>query len=903
MSKVKILFLSANPTQTDRLQIDEEFRQIQIKLRASEHGDAFELLPRFAARRDDILEALLDEKPEIVHFSGHGSKAHELKFVDDQGNPALVSKQALTDIFRALKGNVRLVVLNACSTSAQAKAIAEIIDCTVGMKKPIGDDAAVIFAAWFYRALASGCSVEESLRVGKAALSSRGIPEQKTPELLTRTGVDAASVVFHSRPPGPEPVLDPRPCNLPLRSLGTLFKGRKKVLADLRKKLGRTDRSAGAGAVAVHGLGGVGKTRAALEYAWQNQADYTGLLFVSAATTNEGGIDRSAPTTATLWSNLANLAGELALEAATPAVDAQMAQVLGWLEAHPGWLLIVDNVDTNEAAGEVEWLLPRLRAGHVLITARISEWSPAVTPLELTELAQRDAVSFLLERTKDRRRTARDSGGERAAAGEIARALGGLALALEQAGAYINHLRLSLAEYLERWRNKRAELLQWYDERVMQYPASVAITWVTTFAQLAEPEQRLLRVLSWLAPEPIPLFFFEAAPLAEAIPDPRAALAGLAAFSLVRFEETADAVVVHRLVQEIARGRVSDSDRQAGLRIALDAVDASAIGQPNDVRFWPVWIPLAPHVIAVVVYADAAGLAEPTFRLLNGLGLYLKARSRLREAELVHRRALTIIEGSFGEEHVQVATSLNNLASLLAVMNRPDEAEPLYLRALRICEKSLGPDDPQVATSLNNLALFLRDTNRLLVAEWRFRRALEIWEGSLGPEHPNVASALNNLALLLQDTNRLREAEPLFRRALRIWKKSLGPGHPAVATGLNNLARLLRDTNRPAKAEPLFRRALKIDQAWYGPDDPMVAIDLGNLALLLQATDRLAEAEPLCRRHLEIFLKFTRETGHEHQYLRNGFSIYTGLLAAMGRNQAEIRARLNEVLRPFGVSQ
>ena len=212
-----------------------------------------------------------------------------------------------------------------------------------------------------------------------------------------------------------------RPCNLPFTTLGTLFKGRQEFLADLRRNLVREDRRA----VAVHGLGGVGKTRAALEYAWRNDKDYTALLLVS------------APTAAELRANLANLAGVLAIESTVTAVDQQVAEVLRWLEAHPGWLLIVDNVDTEDAASEVERLLAKLRAGHVLITSRIANWSAGVEPLELYVLAAADATAFLLERTPHRRRAADDP----SAAAAVASELGCLALGLEQAGAYIDWLR------------------------------------------------------------------------------------------------------------------------------------------------------------------------------------------------------------------------------------------------------------------------------------------------------------------------------------------------------------------------------------------------------------------------------------------------------------------------------
>ena len=177
-------------------------------------------------------------------------------------------------------------------------------------------------------------------------------------------------------------------------------------------------------------------------------------------------------------------------------------------------------------------------------------------------------------------------------------------------------------------------------------------------------------------------------------------------------------------------------------------------------------------------------------------------------------------------------------------------------------------------------------------AEPLMREALRIDRASFGPDHPKVAIRLNNLAALLQATNRMAEAEPLMREALRIDRASFGPDHPNVAAQLNNLAQLLKATNRIAEAEPLMREALRIDRAGFGPDHPNVATDLNNLAALLQATNRMAEAEPLMREHLEIFLKFTRATGHEHPHLRAAVGNYFGLLAEMGLPQQDLVGKL-----------
>jgi tetratricopeptide (TPR) repeat protein len=302
----------------------------------------------------------------------------------------------------------------------------------------------------------------------------------------------------------------------------------------------------------------------------------------------------------------------------------------------------------------------------------------------------------------------------------------------------------------------------------------------------------------------------------------------------------------------------------------------------------------------LAIFETSLGDKHPNvaIALINLAGL-LHATNRLAEAEPLMRRALVIDETSFGPEHPNVAGRLNNLAQLLKATNRLAEAESLMRRVLAIFATSLGEHHPNVAVALNNLAELLQSTNRLAEAEPLLRRALEIGETSLGSAHPTVAATLNNLARLLQDNKRPAEAEPLLRRALEIDESSFGPEHPKVALRLNNIAGLLQDTNRPAEAEPLMRRALVIDETSFGSEHPEVATDLNNLARLLQATNRPAEAEPILRRALEIFVKFTRATGHPHLHLQTVRNNYAGLLGAMGRSREEIRATLHEMAPEF----
>ena len=193
---VKCLIFAANPINTAQLRLDVEYREITAKLRASEFRDVFQLIPILAARPDDLLQALNEHRPKIVQFSGHGAKTGELMFLDDQGYAKSIVPQALKSLFAALKDDVRLIILNACYSETQAKALAEVVDCVIGMSDAISDEAAIVFIASFYRALGFGRSVQNAFDQGLAALGVQGIAESEVPQLLARLGVDPAHVLL-----------------------------------------------------------------------------------------------------------------------------------------------------------------------------------------------------------------------------------------------------------------------------------------------------------------------------------------------------------------------------------------------------------------------------------------------------------------------------------------------------------------------------------------------------------------------------------------------------------------------------------------------------------------------------------------------------------------------------------
>ncbi len=468
---------------------------------------------------------------------------------------------------------------------------------------------------------------------------------------------------------------------LPYASLGALFMGRDADLDALAAHLGPAPTSAEhpTACVALWGLGGIGKTRLALEYAWRRCGGHHARLLLGA----------SSP--ATLNANLAALCAPGALDLPEHHLTEEARRhtaAIAWLNHHPGWLLILDNADDEAAAAAVEALRARLTGGHILITSRLPNWSAAIDPQEVAVLAPEAAAGFLLLRTANRRAAQPD---DETNAARLAHELGYLALALEQAGAYIARLRLGFGEYLERWQRQRSKVLEWFDPRLMQYHASVAITWQTSFEQLTPSARRLLQRLVWLAPAPIPTTLLDV-PIPSEDADLREALVELEALSLARFSDNGGSFTVHRLVQAVTQQDQATDPDHARLAEALQWVDDAFVGDPEDVRDWPTLVPLADHALAVANHATTGGLTGPCTRLFNDVGLLLDANGQHIGAAASLMIALAIDLATFGADDSIIATRLNNLAQVLHAMHRLDDAEPLTRRALTICLTSLGPD-------------------------------------------------------------------------------------------------------------------------------------------------------------------------------------------------------------------
>lgn len=192
--KVTVLFLAANPRGTDPLRLDQEIRDIDTELQKAPHGGAFDLKSDWAVQVEDLQGIILRRKPGILHFSGHGSRKSEIVLENRTGTAQAVPSHALAKMFEILAGLVRCVVLNACYSEAQARAISQHVDCVVGMDGSIGDVAAIAFATAFYRALAHGMSIKKAFDLGCSQIALQDLKEEHKPKILTKPGIEPDTI-------------------------------------------------------------------------------------------------------------------------------------------------------------------------------------------------------------------------------------------------------------------------------------------------------------------------------------------------------------------------------------------------------------------------------------------------------------------------------------------------------------------------------------------------------------------------------------------------------------------------------------------------------------------------------------------------------------------------------------
>ncbi|MBD1852490.1 tetratricopeptide repeat protein [Leptolyngbya sp. FACHB-711] len=591
-----------------------------------------------------------------------------------------------------------------------------------------------------------------------------------------------------------QPIEEPISFNVPFPP-NPYFTGRDALLMQLHEALQQRR------ATALSGLGGIGKTQMAVEYAYHYFGKpYQWVFWVRADTELE------------LSTDFGNLARALALpQQEAQETEKKIEAVKRWFANHKDWLLIFDNADRPEL---LQKFRPQNPQGCILVTSR----APVLDAVGIAEvkqvlkLSRQESIALLMKRTGQEQGT----DAERTAAAQLAAEFDDLPLALEQAGAFIRERQIRIQDYWTSYQQQRFKLLEQHPAGV-NYPASVTTTWAINFQAIQETAPAAADVLQWsalLAADAIPYELLVKGAkhlgdrvqtaLAEAETDPLQLanlLNPLACYSLIKLEPTAQSYSIHRMVQAVVRQGMTDDQLQQWVNRAVAALNAAFPFVDYDQ--WTQCARLLPHVESIQPYLpDELEQVEALARLLNQAGYYLKQRGQYAEAEPLYQRSLEIREAQLGKDHPDVAESLSNLAVLYKNQGRYSEAEPLLQRSLEICEAQLGKDHPAVAASLNGLAVLYNYQGRYVEAEPLLQRSLEICEAQLGKDHPDVAASLNNLAVLYKNQGRYSEAEPLYERAIFILEQRLGVNHPNTVKCRGNLQQLQQKLSESLRPKP-----------------------------------------------------------------------------------------------------
>ena len=637
--------------------------------------------------------------------------------------------------------------------------------------------------------------------------------------------------------PGRGPVI----WNLPPRN--PAFTGRDDLLRRLRAQLAHSGRKGGPVAVvaqALYGLGGVGKTQLALEYAHRFAADYDLAWWIP----SENSLMIPAA--------LARLAPKLDI-AASADQEEVVAAVLDVLRTRDRWLLVFDNA--QQPADLARWR-PTGGSGHVLITSRNPAWGALGQAVRVDVLAREQAVELLLRRTPDQ---------DRASAAALAESLGDLPLALEQAAAYLEQTGMPLTTYLAAYQRRHQRLLA--KGTPVAYQGQVDTTWQLSIDQIAQTVPAgvdLLQLCAFLASETIPLDLVTAEPGLL----PRALAAVVTVDDEAGVEEAAGAcyryslvdrdpagIRVHRLVQEVVRAQLSEPARQGIITTVVGLLAASfpSDDELSDPKRWPRCAQLLPHLLTATEHAhEAATAGASAVVLVRRAGVYLAGRGAYEPARGLLERALALAEAGLGPDHLEVGAILAKLGQVLLDQGDLTSARVVFERALEIFEATLGADSPDVGATLSNLGRVLYEQGDLAGGRAALERALAITQAALSRDHPEVGVTLRNLGLVLAEQGDLGGARAAHEGALKIFEAAVGADHPEVATTLTNLGRVLYQLGDLPGARVSLERALEIFEVALGPDSFDVGPPLSNLGRVLHDQGDLAGARTALERALAV---------------------------------------------------
>jgi tetratricopeptide (TPR) repeat protein len=598
--------------------------------------------------------------------------------------------------------------------------------------------------------------------------------------------------------------------NIPARL--ALFCGREALLDDIQHHL----QSSRLVAVrALHGMGGVGKTTAAIEYAHRNDEEYDIAWWVPAE-------DESL-----ISHHLHGLADVLGLSVPGTSHITTVARLLNFLHQRGRWLLVFDNAESPAA---LERFLPG-GSGHVLITSRNPQWSRLADVVEVPVFTRAESVELMQRQVRSL---------DEAEADRVARAVGDLPLAVDQASSFIADTGTNADEYISFVAKQvTATLGRSLDGT---YAVSIAASWTVAFERLAADDEvaaHLLTLLAWLAPEPVPGNLLTASVsgrlLSSVKDDPLRiadALRLLRRRGMVRFTDAG--LQMHRvpaaLLRERTNGAFADRAGWAAtvVRMIFDAMPEDPWKNPS---VWPQWRGLLPHVLAVCDESrELAPVADEVLRLLDYAGRYLQTAGEPRNALPLFERTYAARRAQLGAEHNDTLKAAANLAVTLRYLGDYARARSIDEETFDLRRSKLGADHPDTLYSAGSLA-----TELWYLGDYEQSRSLN--EDSLtrlrrlsGDDHSDTLVAATNLAADLRALGLHQQAFQLDKDTFDRKRRVFGEDHPDTLRSATNLASDLRLIGEHAGARTLNEDTLLRKRRVLGEDHPDTLRSATNLA-------------------------------------------------------------------------
>ncbi|KAM0805646.1 P-loop containing nucleoside triphosphate hydrolase protein [Usnea florida] len=665
------------------------------------------------------------------------------------------------------------------------------------------------------------------------------------------------------------------------------FIDRKDIFSQIAEQLQNHHR------VSLCGLGGVGKSQIAIEYAHRFRQSHpqSHVFWVYAASY------------ATFMQACHNIARSLKLPCDDPRTN-PCELVAKWLDEDHSWLMILDNADNaklffpssgsesptatfSQAQRPLSVYLPNILNPQksVLVTTRSrhvgQDLAHRESCVEVPPLSSQEAMELLQLKVKEAIDPFDKHSAER-----LLDILGCSPLAITQAAAFIVRNRMTIQYYLADLERDKQNLADYLSEelqdprRPLGPPNSVFRTWKLSFDQIEahEPQTaKLLSLISMLDPQRVPEKLLRR--LVKREVDFRMAIGTLDGFALIRQQIRGRTYSIHPLVQASMhywleqRSQKADSAGQALQLLAEEFPFGHKYEHKETCES------MLAHAQAVLCHRCISKIdMENRALLLYKVACFHRLQGRYVSAYQAILESYDICQEQKGDIAIDTLNSLDVLAGCLLDQGKYDAAEKMQRRALEGREKMLGFEDPGTLISVNNLALVLGQQGKYKEAEEMHARALEGKKKVLGVDDPETLASVHNLASVLESQGKYKEAEEMYRRALDGKEKVLGVDHPQTLNTVGRLALMLKGQERYKEAEKMYRRALDGKEKVLGVDHPKTLNTVGNLAVLLDSQSRYHEASILYERASAGFLK---ALGPDHPNTRNCSNDYSAMKREM----------------------